>query len=255
MSPPPADLAPLRAALTGYLGGRPAFRRFVREPLVGCAPADDPRWDDLRRLAHPGHLRPADLLPGARTVLAWFLPFQDWLVRENRGGSEPARSWAEAYVAVNELLGGLASWVCVRLEGQGYRAAADPPTHRFDRLALIAPWSHKSAAAICGLGAFGAHRMLITAQGAAGRCGSLVTDAVFACSAPVAGEFCTVRAGGRCAACAKACPVGALAGDAFDRQACWAVCRANAARFAELGKAEVCGKCAAACPAPGRSRV
>ncbi len=43
---------------------------------------------------------------------------------------------------------------------------------------MACAWSHKSAAAIAGLGSFGLHRMLITDAGCAGRCGSLLGPAV-----------------------------------------------------------------------------
>ena len=37
-----------------------------REPLVGFAAADDPRFAELRRVAEPTHMLPQELLPGAR---------------------------------------------------------------------------------------------------------------------------------------------------------------------------------------------
>ena len=58
-----------------------AIRRLVgeagtvtayREPLVGFASADDPRFEGLRDTV-PGHRLPQDLLPGARTVIVLFL--------------------------------------------------------------------------------------------------------------------------------------------------------------------------------------
>ena len=171
-------------------------------------------------------------------------------MRENRGGEWAAESWARAYVAVNELLGAAATHLVQRLAARGFRAAADPPTQRVDRKKLVAPWSHKHAAALCGLGTFGMHRMLITAGGAAGRCGSLVTDAVLPPSPPVGGELCRARAGRICRACVAACPAGALEAEAFDRHGCFARCQENGRRLGMPGIAQVCGKCAAVCPAP-----
>ena len=85
------DIGALRDELAGWLGEQPTFRRFCREPVVGGAEGDDPRWAQLRTAAHAAHLFPADLLPGARSVVAWFQPFQSWLAKENRGGeSAPA---------------------------------------------------------------------------------------------------------------------------------------------------------------------
>ena len=80
-----SDLDPhaLSADLCGFVEGQPAFREFCRGPLIAAAAADDPRWLELRRVAHPDHRLPEELLPGARSVVAWFLPFQPWLVRDD----------------------------------------------------------------------------------------------------------------------------------------------------------------------------
>ena len=249
---PGPDLDTLGEDLDAFLAAQPAFREFCRKPLVGAADAGDPRWPELRRVAHPEHRLPEEMLPGARSIVAWFLPFQPWLVRENRRGDWATDSWALAYVAVNELLAGVAAHLARRLAAGGFRAAADPPTHRVDREKLVAPWSHKHAAVICSLGSFGTHQMLITSAGAAGRCGSLVTDAALPPSPPVGGELCLARAGKVCRACVAACPVRALDAEPFDRHGCWARCQENGRRRGEPGVAQVCGKCAAVCPAPRR---
>ena len=53
-----------------------------REPLVGFAMADDPRFPGLRRVAEPSHLMPQESLPGARSIVA-FLPFERQVLRAN----------------------------------------------------------------------------------------------------------------------------------------------------------------------------
>ncbi len=245
----PVEPATFEAASGGFLAGRPAFVRWCRPPRVGFAEASDLRWELLRTVAHRDHLQPADLLPGARSVVAWFLPFRTRLVEDNRGGAWATADWAAAYVQVNELLAETTAWATDWLADRGFRAAVDPPTGRFDRERLVAPWSHKHAAWVCGLGTFGRHAQLISADGPAGRCVSLVTDAAFPPSPAVVGERCLSRSGGGCELCVDACPVAALAAQPFDRRTCWEHCRANAARRPDLPASQVCGKCAAACPA------
>ena len=41
---------------------------------------------------------------------------------------------------------------------------------------------------------------------------------------------------------------GALQPDSFDRYACHAQCRSNDARYSDLGRVEICGKCTALVP-------
>jgi len=53
-----------------------ALRESVpgRSPLVGFAAADDPLFRENKRVVSPAHALPEDLLPGARTVVAFFIP-------------------------------------------------------------------------------------------------------------------------------------------------------------------------------------
>ncbi|MGC9347755.1 MAG: hypothetical protein ACP5JG_06425 [Anaerolineae bacterium] len=112
----------------------------------------------------------------------------------------------------------------------------------------MSDWSHRHVAYIAGLGTFGRHHMLITEDGCCGRLNSLVTDAVVAPTPRPKTEACLYKAGGSCRACATRCPVEVLGETSFDRRACYSVCLENAARHADLGLADVCGKCACAVP-------
>jgi len=124
-----------------------------RRPLVGFAGAADPRFPQLRELVGPAHLLPTDLLPTARSVVAFFLPFAKEVVRANR--AEPrqvAREWAVAYVETNALINQTAERLIAALAERGVRAVAEPSTHNWDPVTLVSWWSHKSVAAIAGLG-------------------------------------------------------------------------------------------------------
>jgi epoxyqueuosine reductase len=217
-----------------------------REPLVGFAAADDPRFAELRRVAGPLHLMPEDLLPGARSVVSFFLPFARWVVEANsQHKEEVAREWAVAYVETNALIGQIASRLIESLAERGIRAAAEPATHNFDPATLASRWSHKSVAVIAGLGSFGLHHMVITDAGCAGRFGSLVLDAELPVVQAEAKERCLYLQEGSCLECVSRCPVDALDVDApMDKHRCHARLLRIAQEHRDLGLADVCGKCA-----------
>ena len=100
-----------------------------REPLVGFAAADDPRFPDLCRLADPTHLMPHDLLAGARSAVSFFLPFNHQVVKANaRHREQVAHEWAEAYLETNALIGRIAAHLVELLVERNVRAAAEPPS-------------------------------------------------------------------------------------------------------------------------------
>jgi epoxyqueuosine reductase len=223
-----------------------------RTPLVAFACADDPGFNELPRRI-PGHLHPRDLLPGARSgaqsgarsVCTFFLPFDPQIVRSNARGELASEEWARAYVETNALLAGICAMLGDELGQRGIRAAWEPPTHNFDPVRLVSAWSHKSVAALAGLGQFGPHHMLITEAGCAGRLGSVVLDVEIKDSyrglAGDAAPLCTYDQG--CRVCIRRCPVGALTEEGLDRARCYARCLENDARWPQW-TADVCGKCA-----------
>jgi len=225
-----------------------------REPLVRFATADDSRFLDLRRVVDPSHMLPHNLLPGARSVVAFFLPFARWVVEANaRHREQIAPEWATAYLETNALIGQINARLIETLAGQGVRAAAQPATHNFDPVTLISRWAHKSVAVIAGLGSFGLHQMVITDAGCAGRFGSLVLDADLPIPAVKAGTFqavepkqrCLYFHDGSCLECVQRCPAGALdANRPLDKQLCRRHQKTVAQKYGVVSPADVCGKCA-----------
>ena len=219
-----------------------------RQPLVGFAEADDPRFLQLREIAEPTHLLPDDLLPGARAVVSFFLPFAEEVVRANRAKPrQVAREWALAYVETNALINHITHRLIAALAERGVNAAAEPATHNWDPVTLISRWSHKSVGAIASLGTFGLHHMLITDAGCAGRFGSLVVDAHLEPTASPDDPLthrCRTFVDGSCGTCVHHCPVGALTESGLDRQLCYQRLFQIADGFQDLGIADACGKCA-----------
>ncbi len=217
-----------------------------REPLVRFAAADDPRFLDLRRVVDPSHMLPHDLLPGARSVVAFFLPFARWVVEANaRHREQVAPEWATAYVETNDLIGRINTRLIESLAEQGIRAAAQPATHNFDPVTLVSRWAHKSVAVIAGLGSFGLHQMVITDAGCAGRFGSLVLDACLPIQATEPKERCLYFHDGSCLECVQRCPAGALDTDRpLDKHLCRHHQKTVAQKYGVVSPADVCGKCA-----------
>jgi epoxyqueuosine reductase QueG len=217
-----------------------------RQPLVAFAPASDPGFADLRQLAAAEHMLPQDLLPGARSVVSFFLPFAPWVVEANaQHRSRVAREWAMAYRETNALINHIAGHLAEVLAGKGVRAAAEPATHNFDPVTLISGWSHKSVAVVAGLGSFGLHQMVITDAGCAGRFGSLVLDADLPVSEVEPRQRCLYYHDGSCLECVARCPASALDADVpLDKQACHQHLHSVAEVYQSLGLVDVCGKCA-----------
>jgi len=216
-----------------------------RAPLVGFAAANDPRFRDLHE-AVPTHRMPEDLLPNARTVISFFLPFERWIVDANAKHPENVASeWATAYVETNALIGRITTHLIGALAKRGIGAVAEPATHNFDPLTLTGRWSHKSVAVIAGLGSFGLHQMVITDAGCAGRFGSLIIDAELPIAPTAAKQRCLFYHDGSCRECIERCPVKALhVNRSIDKQRCYQRLLSVAKAFEHLGVVDVCGKCA-----------
>ena len=212
-----------------------------REPLVRFASAADPRFDELQRML-PTHLSPEQMLPGARSVIAYFLPFAACVVEANsQHRDQVAHEWSTAYVETNALIARISGHLAAILAQHGIRSAAAAATHNYDPDTLTCPWSHKSVAVIAGLGSFGLHRMVITDAGCAGRFGSMVVDADLRLPPAEVRERCLYFYDGSCTECVSRCPVDALSEDGgMDKQRCH---RRLLDIAAEHG-AKACGKCA-----------
>ena len=231
---------------------RMGIEGFWQTPLLVSAPVDD-RFDVLPQIAFDEHIHPHELLPTAKSVIVFFIPFKRELVKENKKGDRPCRNWGLAYVQTNDLIGRLSQKLQNFLAEKGFLSGLTPATHNFDEDILMARWSHKHLAHLSNLGRFGTHHMLITPAGCSGRLGSLVTEAHLGAHPVIdTNEACLLKAGKKCGKCIDACPVDALSETGFERRKCWT--RLNENRdtlnyFSDLPTStHVCGKCAALMP-------
>lgn len=247
-----ADLVDdLKRILTENVAAYPARiqgRDWWRVPLLVTAVVDE-RFDVLPQIAADDHLLPQDLLPTARAVVVFFVPFKESLLAANIGGEWAVRDWAQAYTDTNVMLGELSQVLADALKEEGFESAVMPATKNFDPKKLMASWSHKHIAHLAGLGRFGHNRQIITPMGCAGRLNSFVTEAPLP-DRPLTtlAEHCLFKVGQECLVCVGQCPVQALTEDEFHRKRCWARLRRNAQEWPDLDKAHVCGKCVADLP-------
>lgn len=225
---------------------------LFREPLVGFSSAQDPRYEELRQLVGDWHRTPVELLPSARSVVSFFVPFTQAVVAAPVTVRGEAPLWAEAYVIINAYFERINAALAQYLAGLGFEAESIPATHNYDPKTMKAAWSHRSAAAVAGLGAFGANRMLITEKGSGGRFCSLLTSAPLRAEREPAPNRCLYLRDGSCGLCFTICPVQALEAEGFRKFDCQDEQNKNknGRNQEEPAKyrAGTCGKCISVCP-------
>jgi len=239
----------LRRLIETFVSDYPArnnVRNWWREPLLVTARADE-RFEILRRAVDEDHLMPRDILPSARSIIVFFLPFAKELAEENFGGKFPCRDWGLAYHQTNELIKNVNLHLSAFIKERGHESAVTPPTANFDPVRLVSRWSHRHLGYLAGLGRFGMNRQLITPSGCTGRLGSLVTQADLGDN-PLTSEdeHCLHKRGFQCLECQARCPIQALTGDGFDRAGCYERLLTVQKHPGLAGlppRTEVCGKC------------
>ena len=210
---------------------------YFDAPLVGFASADDPLFEDYKRIIGPFHLTPREYLETAfgegsysgGSVICWILPITEETRLSNRIEERfPSASWARTRGIGEKFNGELRRLVAAFLTERGSRALVPILSPRFKaledpRVGRASTWSERHAAFAAGLGTFSLNDGLITARGIAHRIGTVVTDLVLpATERPYQDhrEYCLFAQGQRCAACAERCPVGAVSESGHDKVKC-----------------------------------
>jgi epoxyqueuosine reductase QueG len=164
----------------------------------------------------------------------------------------PTEAYAGEYSRLNSLLTQTAQDIAAFIETRGWRAQARPATGDWSTATLRAPFQHKTAATLAGLGWIGKCALLVTPDfGPAVRWASVLTDAPLLTGTPVVESRC-----GDCTACVGICPGKACTGrnwrQGMPREGFWdpKACMAGMQQvsMARLGRSGICGLCIAACP-------
>jgi epoxyqueuosine reductase QueG len=227
-----AHLAAIRERLGDIVARHPLNRvsryqgaRIYDEPLVGIAAAADPLYLRLRDddVIGPHHLAPADWLPGAASVVSYFLPFADWIRAANRTSGMVAEEWVTGRFDGETFNDHMRAALAGVLTDLGGDALVPPFAPRYRIVARRANWSERHTAFIAGLGTFGLSRSMITARGSAGRFGSVVTTLALP---PTPRDYdgpydrCPWEVNGGCGACIERCPSGAIKPEGKDTATC-----------------------------------
>lgn len=220
-----------------------------REPLIGFANSNNGLFLKIKEMIDDNYLLPHDILPEAKTVVSYFIPFTEEMVKTNKGGKIPSREWAVAYVETNILLDELAEHLISSLEEVGVKAdMARFPKPGYDTKKVVSYWSQRHVAYACGLGTFGINNMLITDKGCCGRFGSIVIDAKIEPNPVLTEERCLYKINKSCMQCVEACPSNALTEKGFDRFRCYDLLTEYDKIYSDSGDTRVCGKCLACLP-------
>lgn len=243
----PADRA-LRPDIVGM--------RLFDRPLVAFGSARDSLYAELKRpgVVGPGMLGPEEWVPGAQTVISYFLPFTERVRRANAApGEEAPPEWLHGRIEGQAFIVRLGGMIVGRLAQLGFPSVCPAADERFRSVfydkadsgsSFRSNWSERHAGFVNGLGTFGLSRGLITEKGMAGRLGSVITTAAFETTPRRYGgvyEWCS-----GCGACVARCPVNAISLESGkDHVPCYEVMMESKRRHAPyLG----CGKCQVGVP-------
>ncbi len=222
---------------------------LFRAPIMAVSSALDLRYPELKNIIGDWHLNPRELLHDAQSVISYFVPLTRPVIAQPIQTDDGSPLWGEAYVTINAHFDVIGRAVSNYLENLGYSAHPIAGTHTYDPKNLKSMWSHRSAAAIAGLGAFAANRLLITPKGSGGRFCTILTSAPLKTNDTPATDPCLYHKNGSCGLCFKACPARALKPDSFERFVCHDdVLLKNAENLKAIGFCDVCGKCFSVCP-------
>jgi len=230
-------------------GGKASIN--YRNPKVGYSNASSPLFKELKKLAHPNHLTPEEILGDAETVINFIVPLSMKAVNENVEGVIGSYRWAYEYAYANILINSLAREISQLLVRKGFKGVPIDATWNWDEKTLLAEWSHRHSAYISGLGKFGVNNLLITEMGTAVRLGTVITDAQIPSSFFPMVEYCLSKRGTKCDVCIDRCPVHAFKNwMEVGKWKCYENClRTDKKHREKIGYVvDCCGKCISGTP-------
>lgn len=223
-------------------------------PSFGVADAGDSLFEEFKKPEIIGSIYkpPQYWLPGAASVIAYFLPFTDQVRKSNYGGTPPSLEWLHARFLGESFNEKLRANLVAQLEAMGGSAVAPllMDDYHADYEIFASSWSERHAAFAAGLGSFGLHRGLITEKGVAGRIGSVITNLHFNKTSRPEGFYyqnCPYLVDQSCGLCIDRCPAGAITEQGKDKAKCYQYMfvddHMRQQRESFGYKHSICGKC------------
>lgn len=217
-----------------------------RTPLVCFGDAQNPLFNDLKNIIDEDHYLPSDLLEDAKTVVSFFIPFNEDILYDNLKSDIITKEWAYAKKDTEYIIDAIIEEMKIKLSNISIKVSSNPSKAPYTSDNFIHKWSQRHVGYICGLGNFGLNHLLITESGCAGRYGSFVIDAETDYDSTVSEEYCLYKINKSCGACVKNCPSNALTYDGIDKAKCSSSMDViNKEYYNGINALKSCGKCIA----------
>ena len=126
-----------------------------REPIIEIISAENEKFLELKQIVSVEHFLPYDILPGAKSIIVFFIPFEENIVKSNIKGTMASKEWVVAYIKTNDLIKVINDNIEELMKNNGCKTGKIPATHNFNEKTLISNWSHRHLAYIAGIGTFG----------------------------------------------------------------------------------------------------
>ncbi len=209
--------------------------RIFDEPIVKVASADDPLFEEYKKIIGEEHFTPKEIYEKAfgensyhgGSVISIVLPINEKIRKSNRIEKEWAsKEWRHI---PDFNIKKLSEYIINMLEEMGYKTIDPEESKWFRKLRSnkVGPssnWSVRHAAYVAGQGTFSLNEGFISEKGIAIRLLSVVTELKIEPDIRKATshlENCLYFNKGICGACIKRCPVHALSENGHDKLKCY----------------------------------
>ncbi len=200
------------------------------EPIFGVARVDDPlfkKFKENQEIIGEMFRLPEEWLPGAETVISYFLPFSQKVRCSNYLPGPSSIEWLHSRFMGENFNDIVRKLIIKELKTYGGKAVAPLLEDDFikDFEVYSSNWSERHIAFAAGLGTFSHSRSLITEKGTAGRFGSVITDLKLEPTPRKYSDddifaYCLFSKKNKCGKCIDRCPAGAITAEGKDKALC-----------------------------------